>query len=173
MKSAVTLEFFGQCKEPALRPFLWSLVTKTSLGGWVANSVNGIQLMLEGDDLDITLFLRSLPDKITGRFRIEKINLIKREVLPENTPPKPFRLIGPVFYDKLIEPDRAPCPECKKKMLDPESRFYRYPFLSCPECGPRYSAALLAGAASLLFAGAASLLAGASVLSSSTTGVVS
>ena len=145
MKSAVTLEFFGQCKEPALRPFLWSLVTKTSLGGWVANSVNGIQLMLEGDDLDITLFLRSLPDKITGRFRIEKINLIKREVLPENTPPKPFRLIGPVFYDKLIEPDRAPCPECKKKMLDPESRFYRYPFLSCPECGPRYSAALLAG----------------------------
>ncbi|MBR2440693.1 MAG: carbamoyltransferase HypF [Lentisphaeria bacterium] len=145
MKSAVTLELIGRCKEPALRPFMWSLVTKTTLGGWIANTVNGVQLMLEGDELDITLFLRSLPDKVTRWFSIKHINLLKREILPEQTPPKPFRLVGPVFYEKPTAPDRPPCRTCKDKMLDPESRFYRYPFLSCPECGPRYSVTLLAG----------------------------
>ena len=145
MKSAVTLELIGRCREPALRPFIWSLVTKTSLGGWIANTVNGVQLMLEGDELDITLFLRSLPDRLTRWFSLEKINLLKKESLPENSPAKQFRLVGPVFYEKTVAPDRPPCAACKEKMLDPGSRFYRYPFLSCPECGPRYSVTLLAG----------------------------
>ena len=145
MKSAVTLELTGECKVPAFRPFLWSLITKTSLGGWISNSVDGVQLRLEGDDLDITLFLRSFPDKISRWFRLKSIRLLKKESLPETAQPGPFRLVGPVFYDGLIQPDRAPCASCKEKMLDPASRFYRYPFLICNDCGPRYSAALLAG----------------------------
>ena len=145
MRSALTLELIGCRKEPALRPYLWSLVTKTQLGGWVSNSVNGVQLVLEGDDLVIAHFLRSLPDKITRWFRIEKINLLKRENLPDDTPLKPFRLVGPVFYDELVSPDRAPCTSCKAEMLNPSSRFYRYPFLSCKECGSRYSTTLQAG----------------------------
>ena len=145
MRSALTLELIGDSKEPAMRPYLWSLVTKTSLGGWAANTVNGVQLMLEGDDEELTSFLRSLPDKITRWFRIRKIQLLKRERLSDNAPVKPFRLVGPVFFDDPVLPDRVPCPVCKAKMLDPSSRFYRYPFLSCPECGSRYSTKLQAG----------------------------
>ena len=145
MRSALTIELIGNIKEPAMRPYLWSLVTKTSLGGWVANTLSGVQLMLEGDDAELTTFLRSLPNKVTRWFRIKTIKLVKREILPDNAPIKPFRLIGPVFYNETVLPDRVPCPACKAEMLRPDSRFYRYPFLSCPECGPRYSITLQAG----------------------------
>ena len=100
MRSALTIELIGNIKEPAMRPYLWSLVTKTSLGGWVANTLSGVQLMLEGDDAELTTFLRSLPNKVTRWFRIRTIKLVKREILPDNAPIKPFRLIGPVFYNE-------------------------------------------------------------------------
>lgn len=145
MRSAVLLELKGCSNIPAFRPYIWSLVVQTSLGGWVSNGVDGVQLMLEGDDLDITLFLRSLPDKLIRQFPVHTIRLLKRDPLPESRAQKPFRLVGPVFYDGTVLPDRAPCPDCRKKMLDKDSPFFRYPFTSCPECGPRYSVTLMAG----------------------------
>ena len=146
MKRTVTLEICGNCKGPALRPFIWSMVTKTSLGGWVSNTVDGVQLFLEGDPLDITLFLRTFPDRIAKRFHISTIRLLKQKDIPGTTSVKPFRLIGPILYDNVVRPDRVPCPDCKKEMLNPGSRFYRYPFLNCRDCGPDYSVSMMAGA---------------------------
>ena len=38
-----------------------------------------------------------------------------------------------------LTPDLPTCETCERELLDPQNRRYRYPFLSCVACGPRYS----------------------------------
>lgn len=40
---------------------------------------------------------------------------------------------------RILPPDLPTCPTCEKELLDPENRRYRYPFISCASCGPRFS----------------------------------
>ena len=53
-----------------------------------------------------------------------------------------FRIIKSEGYDegaRYLPTDIATCEDCKKELLDPKNRRYRYPFISCSKCGPRYS----------------------------------
>lgn len=140
MRSSVTFELKGNLKSPGFRPFIWRAVSEARLGGWAAETPDGAVLRLDGEDDEIGNFIRSLPAKLPRSLSLTAIRLAKKTAAPPpSDDPRPFKVLGPVLYEANVEADRAPCPDCVKKMLDPESPCYHYPFVSCANCGPRYS----------------------------------
>ncbi|OQA86848.1 MAG: Carbamoyltransferase HypF [Lentisphaerae bacterium ADurb.Bin242] len=143
MKNSVTFELQGSIHVGGFRPFFWKIVAEANLTGWIANSVDGVFLCLQGEDEQISSFIRGLPAKVPGAFRLHSVGMIKREVgIPDRQGSTAFRVIGDENEIPLINPDRAPCAACIEETMDPASRRFSYAFSSCYASGPSYSYAL-------------------------------
>ena len=140
MKSSVTLELKGVVHVGGARALFWKLASESGLNGWVANSNEGLLLRLEGIDEQLSSFIRSLPARVPGSFRLRTVCVIQREPeIPEDRCLSSFRILDPSPESPEIPPDRMACDACVKEALDPASRRYSYPFFSCADCGPGYS----------------------------------
>ena len=144
MKSSVTLELKGPgIHAGGVRAFFWMLASKSRLAGWAANSTDGILLRLEGNDDQLSSFIRSLPTSVPGSFQLRSVCVIQREpVVAEDQCLQGFRILDPPSVLPEIPPDLMACPDCVKDALDPSSRRFCYPFFSCSDCGPGYSLAI-------------------------------
>lgn len=143
MKSSVTFELQGSIHVGGFRPFFWKIAAEANLTGWIANSVDGVFLCLQGNDENISSFIRGLPAKVPGAFRLHSVGMIKRDVgIPDQQGNPAFRIIGDENEIPLINPDRAPCAACVEEVMDHAARRFCYAFSSCYACGPSYSYAL-------------------------------
>ena len=121
------------------RPFVHRLVKQHGLAGWVRNSSEGAELELEGEEPELRGFLRELRDEAPPLAVIESVEC--RE-LPGAGGHESFRIIGSDRGDHmrtLVSPDTGICPDCLRELLDPSDRRYRYPFINCTNCGPRFT----------------------------------
>lgn len=144
MKSCATLEMKGMIPSSGIRSFFWKIAAEAGLTGWIANSKDGgVFLRIEGSEVQLSTFIRSLPSRVPGAFRLRSICLLKRETgLDDDKCLPTFRILDQEPDLAEVCPDRAPCPDCIREMLDPDSRRYCYPFFSCRHCGPSYSFSL-------------------------------
>ncbi len=120
------------------RPTLHRFATELGLAGWVLNSTTGVVCEVEGAEEACRKFFRRMHDEAPPLSRITSSFM---EILP------PAGLAG--FHIRpseeeegeitLISPDTAICADCARELLDPNDRRYRYPFINCTNCGPRYS----------------------------------
>lgn len=120
------------------RPFVHRLATELRLTGYVANTPQGVQLEVEGEQPLVTQFFE--------RFESEKPPLALISSLEAVwLPPCGYRAFtirsSEVRGERLalILPDIATCPDCLRDIFDPHNRRYRYPFTNCTHCGPRLS----------------------------------
>jgi hydrogenase maturation protein HypF len=120
------------------RPFVFGLATELGLLGWIRNTSGGVELELDGTARSLDEFRRKLNEEAPALAVIDGIDVTSRppngysefvikssEATPESFQP--------------ISPDVSICEDCLREMLDPDDRRYRYSFINCTNCGPRFT----------------------------------
>jgi hydrogenase maturation protein HypF len=120
------------------RPFVYREATARELRGFVRNDAAGVTIEVEGEEAAVADFLSALR---RGGPPLATITSIEA------------RTTEPAGYDRfeivesqagadrtaLVSPDIATCDACLAELFDPADRRYRYPFLNCTDCGPRFT----------------------------------
>ncbi|MGY0791109.1 carbamoyltransferase HypF [Azospirillum argentinense] len=126
----------GQVQGVGFRPFLHGLAHRLALTGWVLNDGAGVLAEVQGDALE--RFLAALAEDAPPLARIDAI---ETDAIPAQPDETGFAILasqrGAVTTG--IAPDAAVCPACLAELFDPADRRYRYPFLNCTHCGPRFT----------------------------------
>ncbi|WP_018993386.1 carbamoyltransferase HypF [Thioalkalivibrio sp. ALgr1] len=127
----------GRVQGVGFRPFVAALAKRLALTGTVGNTPAGVVIEAEGDAASLDAFRTALVQEAPVAARIDGISV--SPVIP--TGAASFRVTaGPNRGGApALAPDRAPCPDCLAEIRDPGSRRYRYPFIACTACGPRWS----------------------------------
>lgn len=119
------------------RPFVHRLASAIGLAGSVRNTSSGVEIDIEGERGRLQSFLRRLERERPPAARIEAI--VCREVPASGA--KGF-VIRPSAIKRgftQLAPDLALCPDCLREFRCESDRRYRYVFINCTNCGPRYS----------------------------------
>jgi hydrogenase maturation protein HypF len=135
---AARLRVSGVVQGVGFRPFVHRLAARHALGGWVRNEAGDVQIEVEGPAAAIDAFVRALQWEAPPLARIERVD---REAIPAAG--RSLFEIRPstVAPDRRqpISPDAALCDACLAELFDPANRRYRYPFITCTDCGPRFT----------------------------------
>jgi len=132
----ITIE--GIVQGVGFRPFIYNLAYTHTLKGYILNNPQGVLIEVEGTCSNVEQFLKDISERLPPRARIVSM----RE---EKLPPlyfKDFEIRESAVEEQrtaLISPDIAICEECLKELFNPADRRYRYPFINCTHCGPRYT----------------------------------
>jgi hydrogenase maturation protein HypF len=128
----------GTVQGVGFRPYVFRLAEELGLGGFVANDERGVVLEVEGDRAAVERFLERLPREAPALAAVERVGA--EPVTPLGV--AGFRIVpsaGGGAPDALVSPDSALCSACLAELFDPADRRYRYPFVNCTDCGPRFT----------------------------------
>ena len=134
----VRIHITGIVQGVGFRPFVYGLAMSLGLKGWVCNTSAGVNIEVDGDPAVLERFIERLeqdapvlahihsltsqPQAAQGftSFEIEHSQAREGEFQP-------------------ISPDVSLCEDCARELFDPHDRRYRYPFINCTNCGPRFT----------------------------------
>ncbi|RAQ96413.1 carbamoyltransferase HypF [Thermogemmatispora tikiterensis] len=128
----------GMVQGVGFRPFVYSLAQRLGLAGFVRNDSRGVAIEVEGPAEALARFRERLQAEAPPLARIERVSV-------EELPPRQETafVIAPSQESSerttLVSPDVATCAECLRELFDPTDRRYRYPFINCTNCGPRFT----------------------------------
>lgn len=134
----VRYTFRGVIQGVGFRPAVYRAAVALGLGGFVRNQRSEVVAELEGPRERVESFPLQLRQTLPPAARIDSL---RAEEIPPSGESE-FRIIESrpdAFRFPPIPPDLAICAECAAELLDPADRRYLYPFITCTQCGPRYS----------------------------------
>ncbi len=132
------LRVTGVVQGVGFRPFVYRLARARGLAGWVFNDSSGVEVEVEGEAAALDSFLAGLREECPPLARVEEIRVTEKPCTGE----RGFRILpslSPGERSAAIPPDAATCSECERELLDPGDRRFRYPFINCTLCGPRFT----------------------------------
>lgn len=128
----------GVVQGVGFRPFVYGLATRHTLAGWVRNTSSGVDIEVDGDGPALETFVRELRLLAPPLAKIDEIQaeecapnghsgfeIQESEAIPDAYQP--------------VSPDVGLCPDCLRELFDPSDRRFRYPFINCTNCGPRFT----------------------------------
>jgi hydrogenase maturation protein HypF len=128
----------GTVQGVGFRPYVYRLAGGLGLGGYVLNDAHGVLLEVEGSADAVREFLGRLASDAPPLAVVERVLAEERatrgqtefsiRASPDGDTP-----------DAPVAPDSATCQECLSELFDPGDRRYRYPFINCTNCGPRFT----------------------------------
>ena len=120
------------------RPFVYRLAVSFGLKGFIRNTASGVLIEVQGPFALLEQFLQRLRGEIPPLAHIEAVEESSIACVVEDR-----FVIGDsssgAGVETLIPPDIALCSDCRRELLDPANRRFRYPFINCTNCGPRYT----------------------------------
>ncbi len=119
------------------RPFVYRIAHEMGLHGEVKNSPGGVIIHVQCTPGEVERFIARIRSEAPVASRVEDVRIEPAEARDAAG----FRIVpsGNDHGITLISPDLATCDACLKEMLDPKDPRYRYAFINCTHCGPRYS----------------------------------
>ncbi len=136
---ARTVRVAGVVQGVGFRPFIYGLAVELGLAGWVLNDPAGVEIRVQGPSDTVDRFIEAIADRAPPLSRITRV---AAEPCPIEGGLDDFEIVAS-RHAQAIETscpaDAHVCPDCLAEMRDPAERRYRYPFINCTNCGPRYS----------------------------------
>jgi hydrogenase maturation protein HypF len=139
--SARMLVVHGVVQGVGFRPFVWRLAFRYGLSGWVRNREGDVEILAEGPEASLEAFRSALAVEAPPLAQVEDVQWSRQEPLhlsgfavEDSAEDEPERNGAP-----LVSPDVATCAACLRELFDPADRRYRYPFINCTDCGPRFT----------------------------------
>src|SRR5579862_9615850 len=136
IRTAIRVE--GIVQGVGFRPFVYTLATGLGLTGHVGNDTDGVFVEVEGAPAVVSEFLVLLERDAPPLARIERITTAP--LTPSGSASFAIAASGSAGPRRtLVSADTATCADCLRELADPADRRYRYPFINCTNCGPRFT----------------------------------
>jgi hydrogenase maturation protein HypF len=129
----------GVVEGVGFRPFVHRHAVGLGLNGEVGNDDAGVFLAAEGPHAAVSELLHRVQYAAPAPARVE--SLTTAHEAPRGA--VGFRIVDSRIdagaAPTVVPPDTATCPDCLAELRDPGDRRYRYPFIACSRCGPRFT----------------------------------
>jgi len=136
--TGLRIHITGVVQGVGFRPFVYGLAIRFQLNGWVRNTSAGVDIELDGDSAVLEEFTKALRVEAPPLSRIDELSATPQV-------PNGFQGFEIVHSEAIadafqpISPDVSICPDCLRELFDPNDHRYRYPFINCTNCGPRFT----------------------------------
>ena len=131
------LEVEGVVQGVGFRPFVHGLAHAHGLGGFVLNTGSGVTIEAEGLPCELDAFAAALVTQAPPLARVQAV--AQTSIATRGDPAfavAASRAGGPAA---ALPADVATCEDCLRELFDPSNRRFRHPFISCTQCGPRFT----------------------------------
>lgn len=121
------------------RPHVYALAVRRALKGRVLNNSAGVLIDVEGEPAAIEEFINELRET---RPPLSVVEALEWRIISSPADFTDFRIVESDRRGARIahvSPDVATCDDCLRELFDPRDRRYRYPFINCTNCGPRFT----------------------------------
>lgn len=134
----VAMRVEGTVQGVGFRPFVYRLAQDLGLGGSVRNDGSGVALEVEGDAAAVEHFVRRLATEAPPLARVVQLRVSDLPPCGEDR----FAILASDAAGRAgaaVAADAAPCAACLAELDDSADRRFRYPFINCTDCGPRFT----------------------------------
>ena len=133
-----SVDVAGIVQGVGFRPFVYRLANECGLTGVIANTPAGVSIEVQGEAEAVERFLERLPKEVPPLAKITGFVPRDAELGAETS----FQIVASRMDQApraLISPDVTICEDCLRELMNPRDRRFRYPFINCTNCGPRFT----------------------------------
>jgi hydrogenase maturation protein HypF len=135
---ALRLHVRGVVQGVGFRPFVHRLASRHALAGWVRNRENGVEIVIAGNQESLNAFVRELRAEAPPLADIAELDATPCDAHGASS----FTIVPSTDAARerqAVAPDVTTCDACVRELNDPANRRHHYPFITCTDCGPRYT----------------------------------